>query len=118
MREPETVDDLDAIGREQLRVCGKRWDGEDLPPEERLSPTDLEIESNFYTAELAVWDGLDGTTHLYDAWFYAVDSGTIFRAGSTEVVCIVMQFEFQPENASDAALAASLADAAKRAKAI
>lgn len=118
MREPETVDELDAIRREQLRVCGRRWDGQDLPPEQRLFPTDVEIETNLYTAELAVWDVLEGATHLYDAWFYAVDSGTIFRAGSTEVVCIVMQFDFQPENPADSRLAADLRDAARRAGAI
>ncbi len=118
-RTPATVEDLDAIGREQLRVCGQRWDGEDLPAEQRLFPTDdLAIETNFYLKMLAVWDVLDGAAHVYDAWFYAVDSGVIFRAGTTDVVCVVIQFDFQPCESSGSELARALADAAKRAEAI
>lgn len=30
-RWPTSVDELDALGREQLRLCGLRWDGDDLP---------------------------------------------------------------------------------------
>lgn len=112
---PGSVEQLDVIGREQLRICGQRYDGEDLPPEQRLFHTDVEIETNFYTMMLARWDVLDDGKHVYDAWFFAVDSGVIFRAGTTEVVCIVMQFDFQ---SADAALAAALAEAAKRAKAV
>jgi len=117
-RTPQTVDELDAVGRAQLRVCGERWDGHDLPADERLFPTDVENETNLYTRELAVWDVMDGDAHVYDAWFYAVDSGLIFRAGTTDVVCVVVQFDFQPEAPADSKLARSLADAAKRAKAI
>ncbi len=114
-RFPRSVDQLDAIGREQLRICGQRYDGEDLPPEERLFHTDVEIETNFYTMMLARWDVLDDGKHVYDAWFFAVDSGVIFRAGTTDVVCIVMQFDFQ---SADAALASALEAAALSAKAI
>lgn len=117
-RMPQSVDDLDAIGREQLRVCGLRWDGEDLPPEQRLFPTDAENDTNLSTRMLAIWDVIDGTEHVYDAWFYAVDSGVMFRARTTEVVCVVVQFDFQPENAGDSELAVSLTEAAKRARAI
>lgn len=39
----------------------------------------------------------------YDAWFFAVDGGVVFRARTTEVACVVVQFDFQAE---DPALAA------------
>lgn len=115
-RDPGSVDELDAVGREQLRICGERWDGQDLPAEQRLFATDTEIETNFYTMMLARWDVFDDATHVYDAWFFAVDSGVIFRAGTTAVVCIVVQFDFQ--SAEDPALAVALAEAARRAGAI
>ena len=109
-RFPTSVDELDAVSRDQLRICGLRWDGEDLPPEQRLFAADTENETNFYTRELARWDVLDGSEHVYDAWFFAVDSGVVFRAGTTDVVCVVVQFDFQSDE--DAALAAALAEAA------
>jgi hypothetical protein len=115
-RDPQSVDELDAVGREQLRICGQRWDGDDLPPEARRSPTDdVDEVANFYLQMLACWDVLEGGVHAYDAWFYAVDSGLVFRAGTTEVVCSVVQFDFQSE---DAGLATALAAAAKRVSAI
>jgi hypothetical protein len=117
-RTPASVDELDAIGRDQLRICGQRWDGEDLPAAERLFPSAVEIETNFHTKMLAVWAVLDGDAHVYDAWFYAVDSGLVFLRASTDVVCAVVQFDFQPENPRDAELARSLAGAARRAGAI
>ena len=116
-RSPQSIDDLDAVGCKQLEICGQRWDGEALPAVERLFPTDHEIETNFYTQMLARWDVIERGVHAYDAWFFAVDSGVFFRAGSTEVVCVVVQFDFQSD-AGDRVLAGALADAAKRAQAI
>jgi hypothetical protein len=47
---------------------------------------------------LARWDVVDDAgVHAYDAWFFAIDSGVVFRAGTTDVVCIVVQFDFQSE---------------------
>jgi len=114
-RYPTSVDELDALGREQLRICGERWDGLDLPAEERLFRADFENETNFYTRLLTRWDVLDGDARAYDAWLYAVDSGVVFRAGTTDVVCIVVQFDFQSD---DAPLAEALAAAAARVSAI
>ena len=112
---PQSVDELDAVARDQVRRCGEQWDGDDLPVEARLHPTDTIDDANFYLQMLARWDVLDGGRHAYDAWFFAVDSGVVFRARTTEVVCVVVQFDFQ---ADDPALAAALGDAARRAGAI
>ncbi len=114
-REPQSIDELDAIDKAQLRICGEQWDGEDLPVEQRLYATDQVVEGNFYAQMLAHWDVLDGEARVYDAWFFMVDSGVIFRARTTEIVCTVMQFDFQSD---DPALATALAEAARGAKAI
>lgn len=114
-RMPQSVGELDALEREQLRICGEEWDGENRPVEERLYATDQVVEGNFYAEMLAKWDVLDGDARVYDAWFFMVDSGVIFDAGTTDIVCRVVQFDFQ---SGDPALATALAEAARRAKAI
>ncbi len=114
-RHPQSVDEPDDVARAHLRLCGERWDGDDLPVEARLHPTDTVDDANFYLQMLARWDVLDDGEHVYDAWFFAVDSGVIFRARSTEVACVVVQFDFQ---ADESALAAALGEAARRASAI
>lgn len=114
-REPQSLDELDGVGREQLRICGEQWDGEGRPVEERLYVTDEVVEGNFYAQMLARWDVLNGSAHVYDAWFFMVDSGVIFRAGTTDIVCSVVQFDFQSD---DPALASALSEAARKAKAI
>ena len=114
-RHPQGVDALDAVAREQLRRCGARWDGDDLPPEARLYPSDTVDEANLAQQMLARWDVLDDGAHAYDAWLFAVDSGVVFRANTLDEVCVVVQFDFQ---ADDPALAAALGDAARRAGAI
>lgn len=114
-REPASVDELDDLEKEQLRICGRLWDDDDLPVEQRLFPSTKVVEGNFYAQMLAVWDVLDDGQHVYDAWFFMVDSGVTFRARTVDVVCTVMQFEFQSD---DPVLAVALAEAAKHAKAI
>ena len=110
-RDRQRVDELSAIERAQVRVCGERWDGQDLPIEERLV---LDPDIAFQLV-LTCWDVMDGDAHVYDAWLFAVDSGVVFRAGTTEIVCEVFQFDFQSE---DGPLADALADAARLASAI
>jgi hypothetical protein len=47
----------------------------------------------------AVLKGVDGARHVYDAWFYMTDSGTIFKAGSSERVAEIIQCGLQCGNA-------------------
>jgi len=78
--------DLGPVAEQQLRLAGKSWDGRDLEPEQRL---DGEVEDSFAgTLEhhvLADARGPDAPP-LFDVLLYAGDAGTIFRAGTTEIV--------------------------------
>jgi hypothetical protein len=84
-----SVDELSPIEREQLRVAGKFYDGDDRPVEDRLAGGVVEGDGSLFDTEL--WRVVDGRHHLYDAWFYMSDSGTFFRAGTTEDVAMVIQ---------------------------
>ena len=77
--------DLGPIVEQQLRLAGKAWDGRDLEPEERL---DGEVEDSFAgTLEHHVLvDAEHPAAPLFDVLRYAGDAGTIFRAGTTEIV--------------------------------
>ena len=110
-RDRQRVDELSAMERAQVRVCGERWDGNDLPIEERLV---LDPDIAFQLV-LTCWDVMERDMHVYDAWLFAVDSGVVFRAGTTEIVCEVFQFDFQSQ---DASFARALAEAARLANAI
>ena len=78
--------DLGPVAEQQLRLAGKAWDGRDLEPEQRL---DGEIEDSFAgTLELHVLADARSpdAPPLFDVLLYAGDAGTIFRAGTTEIV--------------------------------
>jgi hypothetical protein len=78
--------DLGSIAEEQLRVAGKAWDGRDLSAEERL---DGEIDDSFAgtLAHRVLADAeKPGSAPLFDVLTYAGDAGSIFRAGTTELV--------------------------------
>ncbi len=90
VRDIQSVDDLSASERAQLVAAGTRWDGEPRSAEERLEAGGEEGPSFHGFCQL--WRVADGERHLYDAWFYMVDSGTIFKAGTTEVVAEIIQF--------------------------
>lgn len=80
------VFDLGPVAEQQLRLAGKAWDGRDLEPEERL---DGELEDSFAgTLEHHVLADADqpGAPPLFDVLRYAGDAGTIFRAGTAEIV--------------------------------
>jgi len=84
-----SVEELSPMEREQLRVAGKFYDGDDRPVEDRLAGGVVEGDGSLFDTEL--WKVVDGRDHLYDAWFYMSDSGTFFRAGTTEDVAMVIQ---------------------------
>jgi len=76
--------ELDALAHEQLRAAGKAWDGLDLEPEERL---DGEREDTFAgTLVVRTFADAKSNTPLFDVFTYGADSGTVFRAGTTDVV--------------------------------
>ncbi|HVH46648.1 MAG TPA: hypothetical protein VM925_30110 [Labilithrix sp.] len=78
--------DLGSVAEEQLRLAGKAWDGADLSAEERL---DGESEGSFAgTLAHRVLADADaaGVVPLFDVLLYAEDAGSIFRAGTTDLV--------------------------------
>jgi hypothetical protein len=89
--EVSSVDDLAPIHRDQLRQSGLRWDGQDRPAAERLDDSGDEHSFLGFCERWDVVDAADETVR-YEAWFYMVDSGTIFRAGTADVVAEVIQF--------------------------
>lgn len=99
MQQREIVDagGLSALEREQLRTAGLRYDGEDLDAGTRLADDDNEETS--FRGFCTLWRVMDGDTPTYDAWLYQVDSGTFFRAGTTEVVAEVVQFGLECDDA-------------------
>jgi hypothetical protein len=87
-REVKSLDQLSPILQQQLAIAGTEWDGEELPAAARIASgdhVDYDEGGPLYQPEL--WDVEDehGTT-LYQLWTYAVSSGSIFRAGTTESV--------------------------------
>ncbi len=83
-----SVEELTEIQRRQVRQCGIAYDGQDLPADVRLGD---DTDEDFFF-ELTLWDvEVDGTV-AYAAWFYNVDSGSMFHVGGTEIVAEVIQF--------------------------
>lgn len=115
-RRPRDVAALSDLEKEQLVVAGKRYDGEALPVEARLAEPGGEWgeEESFY-AFVSLWDVVDETdTVRCTAWFYQVDSGTLFAAGTTDVVAEVIQCGLE---CSDDALSSQLIEAAREVRA-
>jgi hypothetical protein len=90
------VEELNPIEREQLRAAGKFYDGDDRPVEDRLAGGVIEGDGSLFDTEL--WKVVDGDRHLYDAWLYMSDSGTFFRAGTTEDVAMIIQTGLECED--------------------
>ncbi|MEV7522142.1 hypothetical protein [Streptomyces sp. NPDC091371] len=95
-RQITSVEQLDPVQVEQLRLCGAAYDGEDLPAERRLNPDDPDDEAALYSCEL--WDLESNGSRVYEAWFYQSDSGSVFRAGTTEMVAQVIQCGLECED--------------------
>ncbi|WP_369776425.1 hypothetical protein [Streptomyces sp. R33] len=87
-RQITSVAQLTPIQAEQIALCGAAYDDEDLPADRRLS-SDPEDESVLSFCEL--WDVVADQSPVYEAWFYQSDSGSIFLAGTTEMVAQIMQ---------------------------
>ena len=87
-REVTSLDMLSPIQQQQLAIAGTEWDGEVLPASARIAKgEDVDYDEGGPLYKLELWDVEDehGTT-LYQLWTYAVDSGSIFKAGTTHSV--------------------------------
>lgn len=101
------VGKLDAVAKKQLEIAANRYDDEKHTAEEILANEDGDAGIMCSTIEVVRIDDAKKKP-AFDAWLYMVDSGTIFRAGTTEVVAEVVQGSIE---CSDPALRAALADA-------
>lgn len=90
-RQPvESADGMTGAARAQIVAAGKLYDGEDRTPEQRFAEDDgSETSWSGYCFYAPVFDGEE---IAYDAWFMMVDSGTFFRAGTTDAVAGIIQF--------------------------
>lgn len=94
LRRPTRFDELDPIQRAQLEVCARLYFGKEeaVPIAERLGGDGEDPEAEFCFVEL--WDVEADDGRRYDAFLYNVDSGTVFRRGTTEVVAEMIQCYF------------------------
>jgi hypothetical protein len=94
-RQPQSATDLTAHLQEQLSIAGRLYDGSPLSAQVRLETEDW--ERTFQSCTLLDLAEEDGRV-VYEAWFHHGDSGTIFRAGTTEVVAEVVQCGLECED--------------------
>lgn len=81
-----------------MRLVGLNYDGRDLGPAERLAGEDVEENEASFLGFGTLWRVVDGERDVYDAWFVNVDSGTFFRANTTETVAGIIQFGLECED--------------------
>jgi hypothetical protein len=90
---------LTEIDRAQLKAIGRSYFGPGKGDAKIASPND--VGDPMLTRSLmhcTRWKVVDGNKHVYDAWFYMVDSGSIFRAGTATRVASVIQLGLQCSN--------------------
>ncbi|GAA2814727.1 hypothetical protein GCM10010441_44250 [Kitasatospora paracochleata] len=88
-----SAQELTPVQVEQVRLCGLAYDGEDLPAGCRLGADGDDEETVLSFCE--VWDVVADGAARYEAWFYQVDSGSVFLAGTTEMVAEIIQCGLQ-----------------------
>jgi hypothetical protein len=106
---PKGGDRLSAMQQKQLRAFGRAYDGDDLTAKQRLAPG-KDVESGSFAGALEIVPILDAKTRkpLFDA-FLTIDSGSIFKAGTTTEVAAIIQGGL--EQCKDPALQAALTKA-------
>jgi hypothetical protein len=113
---PDRVDELTPHQQAQLVAAGKRYDGGDYSAAERLSFEGSDAspggQEQSFKGFLEIREIVDASGQpAYDVFLYMVDSGTIFRAGTTEVVADVIQCGLEcADEALEEALEAVVAD--------
>ncbi|MEO7112252.1 MAG: hypothetical protein ABI183_17535, partial [Polyangiaceae bacterium] len=96
-----------ALEQKQLAAAGQAYDGEKLSAAIRMSREKKDDEHSFF-GFLEIRDVADANgTPLYTAFLYRVDSGSIFKAGTTTAVAAITQSSVECE---DAALRSALID--------
>lgn len=89
---PRVPGDLTPFYQDQLRKALGWYDGEDLPIEVRLNPEPGKDWEPSFSGKAYLWDIVNSDeVSVYEAWFYGGDSGTVFHAGTLEVVLQVIQ---------------------------
>jgi hypothetical protein len=91
-RRPDKLSDLDAIEQAQLMIAGLAYDGRELTAAVRLQAGDEDTGSFQGALELVAINDADGEV-VYQAVLPSVDSGTIFRAGTTRKVASIIQMK-------------------------
>jgi hypothetical protein len=114
---PDGVDELTPLQQAQLVAAGKRYDGGEYSAAERLSFEGSDAhpggQKQSFKGFLEIREIVDASSGrpAYDAFLYMVDSGTIFRTGTTDVVADIIQCGLEcDDEALEAALDAVVAD--------
>lgn len=97
-REITSLDQLTPVECEQLQLAGKAYDGEDRPVADRLAGDGTEEVEGSFQGSCEFWEVVDGDQRLYDAWMLMGDSGSIFRARTTEEVAGIIQCGLECED--------------------
>jgi hypothetical protein len=106
--DPVKLLDLDAVARRQLEIANRLYGGAEMTAEAILGQTDEETDETINPRFLQRRRIVDESgAPAYDAWLYNVDSGTIFAAGTEEVVAEIIQFGLETQ---DPALRIALPD--------
>jgi hypothetical protein len=112
-RTKPTIDELDARAREQVEISAHRFDGRERTAALLLSGDDEEDLGPYERVRIADEKG----KLAYDAWLHGIDAGTIFGAGTTDVVAEIVQDGLEcADRALRRALIAALAETPKAAK--
>ncbi len=90
-REITSLDQLTPVECEQLQLAGKAYDGEDRPVADRLAGDGTEEVEGSFQGGCDFWEIVDADQRLYDAWLLMSDSGSMFRARTTEQVAEIVQ---------------------------
>lgn len=115
LRKPSIRTDLTALDEQRIVIVGTRYDGKSLTIDERVSGS-VPDAIDLLAGSTEIWEIYSDGVHAYDLWSYAVDSGTIFIAGTTEVFGDVIQFGFGGPGGAPNKIAKALGAAFRRTK--
>lgn len=88
-----TVFQLNTIQKQQLEKAGEKYDGKFHSVAERLQqPNEYDYADPSFAGMCHHYKIMEGNTHIYDAWLYKQDSGTFFKAHTTEIIGEIVQF--------------------------
>jgi hypothetical protein len=115
---PYNYDDLTKIHKKQLEKSGKLYGAEEYPLDERIpffasDSEQAKDESDLnFAKQLTIHIIVDEKgNHLYDAFLYMTESGTIFKAKKIEVIATIEQGSL---SCTDSALKKSLLNVLKK----